>query len=401
MRFNILQYCYPRDIQCFALGLGIFFFVYPSFSWQYTNIFTPVAASLLLFALFIEMVRKNSVQLGSFVPLILFLFYNVYSGIVGISVNTNLITTPILATIIFFLFSKETIFKSYLSFVGIFGFVLAVSLIFYLLKLARLYSPEMVLVTSPDEREYYTYPFNTMSAITLRNGLYLSSGFYRFHGFMGEPGWIGTISGLILFSLKFQFSKFKILYAYLLAAVLSMSLGAYIPLFIGLVYFYFGKKLLYAIIPLTIFVVFNIEVLDRFILSRIAVEDGEVSGDNRTNPAFDYEWEKLLNTTDVILGKGQGQHTIFGKGVSSWKTLVYNGGLVGFFLYLLIFISIYLTLVKSGHKKFAIVFFLVFLMTIYHRPRIQYIYFLIILYGGLLYNEFGSRHFKDLNKLKL
>lgn len=398
MNFSIVQLFAVRNIQYFILGMGIFLFVYPSFLWQYTNFVTPIAALLLLLALFFEAVRKSSLQVTSFIPLLLFLLYTIYSGIIGVSLSTNLFATPVLVTLLFFVFSKDTIFSSYISFLQIFACFLALSLVFYLLKLTRLYSPELVLTTSPDGREYYTFPFNSMSAITLRNGLYLATGFYRFHGFMGEPGWIGTISGLVLFSLKFQFSKFKILYFYLLAALLSMSLGAYIPLFIGLIYFYFGKRLIYVIIPLTIFFVFNFDVLDRFIFERIVVQDGDVAGDNRTTPIFDQEWEKFLNTASVIWGKGQGQHTIFGNGISSWKTLVYNGGLIGFFLYILVFVSVYLVLVKNGNKRFAVVFFLVFLMTIYHRPRIQYVYFLIILYGGLLYNELEFRYLKMLNK---
>src|SRR5690606_7280944 len=156
------------------------------------------------------------------------------------------------------------------------------------------------------------------------------------------------------------------------------------------------RKLLYAIVPLSALVIFNMELFDRFILSRIAVEDGQLSGDNRTSAVFDSEWTRFINTPDVIWGKGQSQHTVFGEGVSSWKTLVYNGGVIGFFLYLSIFVAIFFTLVKSGNKKFAFIFFLVFLMTIYHRPRIQYVYFLIILYGGLLYNE--MKYSKILSK---
>jgi len=352
-----------------------------------------------MLALILEFLKSQSRQfISSLAPFLLFFLYNLYTSIVGISVDTSLFATPVLVTLIFFVFSKETIFHTYFVFVRIFGYILALSLLFYLLKLFRLYSPELISQTSPDGREYYSYLFNTMSAITTRNALYLSSGFYRFHGFMGEPGWIGTISGLIVFSLKFQFSQFKILYIYLFAALLSMSLGAYIPLFVGFVYFYFGKRLLYAVIPLTMFFIFNREILDRFIFDRLYVDDGNIAGDNRTSAVFDHEWSKLLGTSEVIFGKGKGQHTVFGEGVSSWKTLVYNGGIIGFFLYLLIFMSIFFMLVKTGHKKFALIFFLVFLMTIYHRPRIQYVYFLIILYGGLLYNEVKFKYLKNIKK---
>src|SRR5690606_32625624 len=114
-------------------------------------------------------------------------------------------------------------------------------------------------------RVYQNYSLNAMWEGTINNAFYMSSGFYRFHAFLNEAGFIGTLSSLIIFALRFDFRNNKILYIYLVACLVSMSLASYLVLFVGLIYFISYKKIILISIPVLLLVIFNMELFERFI----------------------------------------------------------------------------------------------------------------------------------------
>lgn len=383
-----------NNVQGFSLAFSIFLFLYPSFLWDSIGFVTPVAFGLLMFSIVIEALIKKNLKISIY--LIFFLLYLIYSNTIGIPIYIDYFSTPTIIALLFLFLSPNTIYHSFLIFVKIFGTVLGLSLVVYLLKITGIYSPNLTSQIAPDGRVYQNYSLNAMWEGTINNAFYMSSGFYRFHAFLNEPGFIGTLSSLIIFALRFDFRNNKILYIYLVACLVSMSLASYLVLFVGLIYFISYKKIILISIPVLLLVLFNMELFERFILSRLNMENGNISGDNRTSAAFDKKWESLLGKSTVIIGVGKGQHIVgsVDGGVSSWKSLVYNSGIIGFILYCLIFISIYHS-INNNHNKYSILFLLVFLLTIYHRPNIHNIYYLLILIGGLMNNIVLS------NKVKL
>lgn len=362
-------------------------FLYPSFFWDNTSVATILGYLLLFTSFYLEFANKSQINIKAY--LLVFIFYFlIYVNIVGDPINNRYITTPIVTSVIFLVFSYRTVYKSFVLFTEVFGLFLTLSLLFYILKLAGVYSPDLLAQVAPDGREYSSYFLNTMLLETQQAAVYISTGFYRFYGFLNEPGFIGTLSALIILAWRFDFSNKKILYIYLVACLLSLSLASYLTLFLGFLYFISFKRVLYLLGLILLFLVVNYDLVDRYVFSRLTIIDGEFAGDNRTSSQFDIQWERLISSRDVIFGKGKGQHTLTSQhgGVSSWKTIVYNSGVVGLVLYLSIFICIFLLVNNGKFKKYHFVFLFVFLLTIYHRPNIHNIYYLIILLGGLLHN---------------
>lgn len=382
-----------NSLKYFLLGLSVLLLMYPSFVWDRININTYISFGMLIFALGLEILDKKALIISPPLPLFLLFFYTVYINIVGKSIGGTIFDSRIIVSLILFLFSKETLYNAYLVFVNIFGGLLILSLLFYILYISGIHIPNFVQINGPDGRDYYNYPFNTMLTYMKHTGSFPLS-FYRFSAFVGEPGWIGTRAALILLSLKFQFRKYKILYIFLIAALLSFSLGAYIPLILSLIYFIIKRKvkinikwsIVFILGVLTLTSTLNFDLFSRYIFSRLAFEDGTIAGDNRTGTAFNENWKVFITTPEVFIGKGVGQSSIDGGG-AGWKTLVYNSGVFGMFIYISIFISILFYVWRKGDRSFAFFFLFVFLLTIYHRTRLHQIFYLIIILGGLLHNE--------------
>lgn len=392
------------NIQYFILGLGVFLLMYPSFTWGIINQTTYVGFSLLIIALVIEVLRYRALIIAPPLPVYLFLLYIIYMNLVGVSTGGRIFDTRLIVSLILFLFSKHTLYRAYINFVYIFGILIIFSLLFYGFYIFGVYNLDFVKVIGTDGREYYNYPFNTMLSYMKRPGGFPIS-FYRFSAFVGEPGWIGGRAVLILASLKFQFKRYKILYAFLLAAILSFSLAAYVPLFISVFYFLINRKIkinfkgiAIGALILVLISSLNLGLFEKYIASRLVIQDGALAGDNRTGHSFNEEWKTFIYTPEVIFGKGKGQSNKF-EGTAGWKTLVYNSGYIGFVLYISIFVAVFLFLWRKGNRSYAFFFLFLFLLTLYHRTRLHQIYYLLILYGGLLYNEKDSvRTLKNKNE---
>lgn len=391
MIINLLR----SNIQYFILGLSVFLLMYPSFTWESINQTTYIGFGLLVIALLIEILHKRAFIIAPPLPVYLFLLYVVYTNLVGVSLGGSVFDTRLIVSLVLFMFSKNTLYKAYINFVYLFGVLLILSLLFYGVYISDYYNLEFTKVIGTDGREYYNYSFNTMLSYMKRSGGFPFS-FYRFSAFVGEPGWIGARAVLILVSLKFQFRRFKILYVFLIAAILSFSLAAYLPLFLSAFYFLITgklkvsfKRLVVLLIALILIATLNLGFFEKYIASRLVIQDGSLVGDNRTGHSFNEEWKTFIYTSEVIFGKGKGQSNKF-EGTAGWKTLVYNSGYIGFVVYISIFVAAFLFLWKKGNRSYAFFFLFVFLLTLYHRTRLHQIYYLLIFYGGLLYNEKDS-----------
>lgn len=385
--FSFLKIRSLSEFKSICIALSLILFMYPSFTWQYISIVTPVAFLFLVIGASIQFFIEKNISIKWY--FVLYIFYIFYTNIVGTSLSHRIIDTPILVTIVFLLLTRYTIFNVFLIFSKILAVLLAISSLFYCLKIIGVYHPSLIESFGTDGRVYVSYFFNTMLSITQYNLFYKSTGFYRFYAFLNEPGLLGTISALMLCAFKFNFKQNKHLYIYLFAALASMSLASYITIVIGVLPFVKGKRIFHIILVFLIVSIFNFQVLDKFIFSRIEFNDeGKLIGDNRTSRNFDIVWNNFISSSDVFFGKGMGQHktTVDEEGgVSSWKALVYNFGFFGLILYLSIFVSIFVSI--KNKNKYCYMIFLLFILTIYHRPNILYSYYLLIFFGGLLVNS--------------
>src|SRR5690606_31674028 len=128
------------ETQYLFLSFSVFLFLYPSFTWDYISIVTPIAFLLLMLSFGIETFIKKRIQFKPYLFIYVF-YYLVYVNVVGIPVDPSFVTTPILISIIFLTFSYDTLYKTFRVFVNVFGFFLSLSLLFFILKFIGIYSP--------------------------------------------------------------------------------------------------------------------------------------------------------------------------------------------------------------------------------------------------------------------
>lgn len=179
----------------------------------------------------------------------------------------------------------------------------------------------------------------------------------RFAGPFLEPGHLGTICVFLLFLNDFRLkNKYNIIL--LLGILFSLSLAAY-GLLVGAIIFYLIQKKLFTYL-ITSFIIFALisitaynynngdNVINQAILLRLEInDDGDISGNNRTSPAFDNAYEKFWNSDDVIFGVGS---KVYGErkdgidnltiGTATYKRYVYIRGIIGTLL-ILVFLFYY------------------------------------------------------------
>ena len=127
----------------------------------------------------------------------------------------------------------------------------------------------------------------------------------------------------------------------------------------------------------------NAYVLDR--LSLVINDTG--SANNRSSDAFDQHYSEFLSSDSVLVGRGLSAVSELQLGVSVYQILIYEYGVIGFFLRcLMYFLILY---VKS--KNFLLLFLLslpfliVFSLSIYQRPAALSVWMLIIFIGAILH----------------
>ena len=162
----------------------------------------------------------------------------------------------------------------------------------------------------------------------------------RFHSVFLEPGHMGTMTVMLLFT---QIGKWKKWYnvSMIVATLISFSLAAY-GLFVGVIFLglwvrgkdvikkavYIGAVL--AVISIGSFYYNNgNNMLHDLIMIRLEMNDGELAGDNRVTGNFEADYESLINSSDALWGRDRNTDM---SGNSGYRVFIYDYGLVGLFL---------------------------------------------------------------------
>lgn len=373
----------------FSLGLAAFLFMYPYFTWGRTFVFTSLSYILLFLSLAIQISTTRKIVLS--LPFLFIVLYIIYIALVGYNYSGTVLDSVLTASIFLPLFTSSFKYNSFIWFSKILSAVCVVSLLAYGLRfLGVLEIGEEIL--APDGRIYRTYFANVLQSQELLNPMLRSTGFYRFYAVLNEPGFIGTIAALVLCAFQFKLKKHKFLYPLLATVLLSFSLAAYATVAL---YFVLSTSPLNVMkygfpILLIVSVVFY-DMFEKRIVERISVTESGLQGDNRTNQAFDLAYDRFLSSEDIWFGMGKGAHANLGEsgGVSSWKSIVFNSGLFGLIIYLGIVLAIFFE--QKNVSKSSFLLLLVFILTIYHRPNIHNIFYLLIFYGGLLFDKYEKK----------
>lgn len=215
----------------------------------------------------------------------------------------------------------------------------------------------------------------------------------RLCGLFNEPGYFGTILALVLIADNVNLKKVGNIIMFV-AGLLTFSLAYFILiLFVLLIKGFKSRKTTIAIVLSAIIMAFALSILaDKYpdvenLLNRFVFEDGEWMGDNRSSNIVDITFEEMIrDDSNSLFGYGSGYTKYLDEtGTSSYKGFIIDYGIAGAFVFwgLLVLASV-IQIIRTSNKKEQYLFLLCFLLSIYQRPNVFTINFLLVLFGGLL-----------------
>ena len=215
----------------------------------------------------------------------------------------------------------------------------------------------------------------------------------RFAGMFLEPGHLGTMCCFLLHIGGYKLSKIGNI-VLLLGIIFSLSLAAYGLLFGGfcLHLLFTNKKGGLYICTFLLFVVgiwgisnnYNqgYNYLNQKIFLRLAFEDGEMAGSNRTTNFFELHFERYLKSSETLMGVGREAYdtkadTNIVNGCAGYKRFFYIRGWVG----TLLLCSFLITYILKYKSNYTFPFFIVFVVAnlIRDYPLKEFWFFLFIL----------------------
>lgn len=358
----------------------------PSIIWSYMFVVDIAFAVFAILLFFISRTRssvKGNDFLLSLVLLVVLLIYSLVSNDIQIF---NLLLFLIIFTDEA---AKEETFKYCHTALAV---LFSASLIAAALVLLGIELPSEVIDAPNTVRtnKYLQYPFLTV-AFYEESDLMLM----RFASVFDEPGVVGTLSALFIVLDKYNFKKWQN-YIFLAAGVLSFSFFFYL---VFLVYAPFFMKLKHSagfvIVLILLLVVISIiesatdiDMLEH-VLGRFEVKDGHLAGDNRSNPTFERAYEAFLSDgSNVLFGKGVGEHNKIAVGLQSYKMMIYDLGIVYVLTSLLFFVLHGILSLKNNLKAFLL-YSLLLLFFYYNRPAYLYTppYFFLFMVAPLVLKD--------------
>lgn len=279
------------------------------------------------------------------------------------------------------LFDSEYSGKIFDSFITIFSVLLIPSLISFALFFSGLITlPElgrMDPIASSSTHELIHYPFLLISN-TFQDG-----GFARFRAVFDEPGVVGTTSAIAAVVLKYNFKNWRI-YPIIIAGILSFSMSFFVLFAAGLLLFARKKTTIISVTLIAVLVIYVInivfpDVVGELLLDRLQIDNGELSGDNRTTKGFEMWYDQFRYTKEWWFGYGNNYSQIINYGGASYKDLIVNYGIIFFLSFCSSFLLYASTQIRKGRE--ILLYFLIFFVIIYQRPFIEMnFYFCLLLF---------------------
>lgn len=290
---------------------------------------------------------------------------------------------------ILFFTDRKFLIDAFEKFVFVFSITLAVSAIQFILVQILGISMPYTSIQPLNKAKVSTYLAYTFYVITDQ----LESDFLpRFCGLYDEPGVVGTLSGIILMTRKFNLRNL-INIPLFVGGLLSFSLFFYVMAISYTFLFILSTKVKYMILTIifcgAIYGLYcqyykDNELINKYILSRMEYEDGGFSGNNRTHGGMDAWYNTyFINSEDYYFGLGAGASQIYNPGGASYKDIIVNCGILFFAAYMGIF-----TLWAFYRLKFSkefILYLIILYGTIFQRPFIDAFVYLFLLFVPVIY----------------
>ena len=346
----------------YFLSFLFFLLLLPYFVWHTPLIRHAVEVIFIVGCIpFIEKkISKNQIILSSLL-LLLLLYLITQTSVTGLISNLFLL-------VIFFLKSDFKI-KLLDCVISVFAIGVGISLLVYILVcwLSMPFPSQVLEPLNPlKETEYLQYPF-----LVVYNSPYNFANM-RFYSVFDEPGVVGTVAALLLYSNEYKLNSWKFIIIFI-AGIFSFSFFFIVMSFLCLFRKSYIKYILFFIVfSIIIYLLFkdffikNGELFNSLIFSRFTA-DGNYGGD-RVSSLFNREYYELLVSNDVFFGRGSEELSKILSGGSSYKSLVYSNGVIWFIGVCLFFILNILTI--SQNKKIVFYSTIIFLGVLYQRPNI-------------------------------
>lgn len=215
----------------------------------------------------------------------------------------------------------------------------------------------------------------------------------RLCGIFNEPGGLGTFCALFFIATFQSASKWQKLLL-LATGVCTYSLAFYLLIFLFAALHLIRKNYKNVVWLVLLGFVFvqipNIdygdEQINKFAQRFAFSSDRGLAGNNRNSELYDYEFSQLLSSNRVLVGYGIGHKiaTTDSHGNSSAKRYIVEMGILGFGIFLLLWIMTALSQAKGDKDCYVLLF--LFLLSSYQRPQgLIALYGFILVYGGFLW----------------
>lgn len=401
-------------LKVFILFLLALYSMQPYFFWDKSIIAAGLSALLVLLYIaqnsFTPSFIKEYIEKQCKKQIRLYVLYFVYAIIIFCyfaNRNFNNILLPFLSTfipvIIFILCTEEE--KHYFQIIttNTMSIICGVSLFFFLLYLTGVFSLPSYKIYHPTNKFYYYFE-NYILFIIVRGKNTLNI-IPRFQSIFTEPGHLGMMCALLLYGNKYNFRRKRIIIL-LFSLIFSLSLAAYVLFFAGLILykFFISRKKLEFIFTasfisvgliLSGFLFYKMHpesVLSQRILSRLVIDNEKgIAGNNRNTKAFDKEFELFkkegVNLLFGTCATGNTESSKFPKGGnSSYKTYIYDFGLLGLFILILF----YLSFIYGANSKIMFGMFILFSLSFLQRPYATWL-------SQILIFASSCEHFRQLD----
>lgn len=318
--------------------------------------------------------KKRILILISFVLFIIIPIFNTYSNNIG-----GLIT--FLSLILFFLSRDRIQYKSFIYCKNIWFILSIIGIICFSAYIFSFPIPYSI-------KDYY-FGENLFYIDYKTCFLYKTPFNIRLCGINNEPGYFGTISALFLCSDGINLKNKKNIIIFI-AGCLTVSLAYFMLLILYILIINLKNKKIICLILVGIFIyifiipniktgVYGIDL----ILERIQISDGKLNGDNRSNEVTDLILTNMLNS-HPFWGFGGGYISSKTIGILTYKSYLIDYGIIGFILmYGSLFFSAIYGYWNRNLKNMA--YILVFFISVYQRPHIFNLSYMLLLFGGLVY----------------
>lgn len=387
MQDRILSnYIIPSGIAAYAILT-----MYPYFIWGNAFIYKGF---FILYCVVVgfNFIKKQSIEVSALVVFVMLVFWVAYAFFPR-GENISFPSAGVISILLIPFLQRELLVRAFVIFRFMYVVILCCSILQYPLIVLGLVEPVGIIepmgaVKISRGQFYIDHIFNI-----ILNDQHLDMygySFFRMSSIFDEPGLIGTVSALLLFtyrdvlvSTKNKFEK-VVLY---ISLFLSFSLGGYCLWFIGRMIdlFIFNRRaffknsvVFFTIVISALSVVASTEGGQKYIYDRVWNGSSISIKDNRASDEFDELYSKQKDDILTLLfGYGKDAHVMTGYDVSSYKGFIYNFGVIGVFFVLLIFST--WAFAYGNMNAFSMLVFMLVLINSYQRPiDFNYYYYFII-----------------------